>query len=251
MKIKNILYSIVILFFVFTSHSFAQYGSGIILSPYANLRTQPSVTGSSVVAKIYKGTAVKVIEKNPEKIKIGAIEGQWVKVEILDSGQTGWLFDQYIALEGDPQIQAYIQSVLSSLYYYRENIGEQVSEIKKMLGKKTALEKMKNYNPRFLNYVGYYLLAEKNPLAFPALITFMDPTYQEENSKDANYNFTWELLARITPRSFVTNTYKTYSLWWQKNHESAQIDIHWYEIANIFRKIQDNENKVYRKLLDS
>ena len=228
----------------------AQTLTGVIIEKYANVRNAPSVTNSTIVTKAFKGSAVKILDKTTEKIKIGELEGFWYKIELLDNGEQGWVFDKYVAFEGDNRIQEFIQFVASSLYYYRSNLDEQLKEIKRVVSQKNALEELKKYNPRFLNYMGYHLLAEKNVLAFPVLITFMHPDFKEENSKDANYLFTWELLARLTPKVLITNTFKSFEYWWQRNYDSAHLDLPSYEIALIFKKIQDNENRVYRKLID-
>ena len=236
--------------FIHTSLISAQTLTGVIIEKYANVRNAPSVTNSTIVTKAFKGSAVKILDKTTEKIKIGELEGFWYKIELLDNGEQGWVFDKYVAFEGDNRIQEFIQFVASSLYYYRSNLDEQLKEIKRVVSQKNALEELKKYNPRFLNYMGYHLLAEKNVLAFPVLITFMHPDFKEENSKDANYLFTWELLARLTPKVLITNTFKSFEYWWQRNYDSAHLDLPSYEIALIFKKIQDNENRVYRKLID-
>ncbi len=237
-------------FLFYCSFAYAQTLTGIIIEKYANVRTAPSVTNSTIIMKAFKGSAVKILDKTTEKIKIGELEGFWCKIELLENGEQGWVFDKYVAFEGDKRIEEFIKFVTSSFYYYRPNLDEQLKEIKRVINRKNALEELKRFNPRFLNYIGYHLLAEKNALAFPVLITFMHPDFKEENSKDANYTFTWELLARLTPQVLITNNFKSFEYWWQKNYGSAQIDLPTYEIALIFKKIQDNENRVYRKLID-
>ena len=243
------------LFFIFSfllclPFAQAQTLTGVIIEKYANIRNAPSVINSTIVTKAFKGSAVKILDKTTEKMKSGELEGYWYKVEILETADQGGVFDKYVAFESDKRIEDFIQFVASSLYYYRPNLDEQLKEIKQGVSRKNALEELKKYNPRFLNYMGYHLLAEKNALAFPVLITFMHPDFKEENSKDASYLFTWELLARLTPKVLITNNFKSFEYWWQRNYESAQIDIPFYEIALIFKKIQDNENRVYRKLTD-
>lgn len=232
------------------SSAHAQALTGVIIEKYANVRNAPSTINSTIITKAFKGGAVKILDKTTEKIKIGELEGYWYKIELLENGEQGWVFDRYVAFESDSRIQEFIQFVTSSLYYYRPNLDEQLKEIKRVVSRKNALEELKKYNPRFLNYIGYHLIAEKNALAFPVLIAFMHPDFKEENSKDANYLFTWELLERLTPKALITNNFKSFEYWWQRNYDSAQIDLPSYEIALIFKKIQDNENRVYRKLID-
>lgn len=248
---KSIFVFIIALFgFILTPFLFAKgEKGGIIFGRYGNLRTHPTVINSQVITKLYKGTALYILDKTPEKVKIGEIEGFWYKIKVLDTNQEGWIFDQYIIFEGDPNIRNYIESVLSSLYYFKEDLRDEIDHIKESVSPANALEKLKNHKPRFLNYIGYYLLAEKNVLAFPVLIMFMNPAYQNDHIKDANYEFTWELLERLTPKVFIRNDFKNFSSWWQKNYGTAQIDIADYELANIFKKIQDNENRIYRNLL--
>ncbi|MBI3019611.1 MAG: SH3 domain-containing protein [Deltaproteobacteria bacterium] len=241
---------LVFAFLLCFSSAHAQALTGVIIEKYANVRNAPSVTNSTIITKVFKGSAVKILDKTTEKIKIGELEGHWYKIELLENGEEGWVFDKYVALEGDSRIQEFIQFVTSSLYYYRPNLDEQLKEIKRVVSQKNAFEELKKYNPRFLNYIGYHLIAEKNAMAFPVLITFMNPDFKEENSKDANYLFTWELLERLTPKVLITSNFKSFEYWWHKNYDSAVIDLPPHEIALIFKKIQDNENKVYRKLIE-
>ena len=238
------------IFLFYCSLIHAQALTGVIIEKYANIRTAPSITNSTIITKAFKGSALKILDKTTEKMKSGELEGFWYKIELLENGEQGWVFDKYVAFEGDKRIEEFIQFVASSLYYYRPNLDEQLKEIKRVVSRKNALEELKKYNPRFLNYIGYHLIAEKNGLAFPVLITFMHPDFKEENSKDANYLFTWELLQRLIPQALITNNFKSFEYWWQKNYDSVQIDLPPYEIALIFKKIQDNENRIYRKLID-
>ena len=238
---------LVLCFLLLTPLALAENLTGIIVGRYANLRSAPNVINSTILTKAFRGTTLKILDKQTEKVTIGEIEGYWYQVELIESAEKGWLLDKYIALEGDPQIQDYIKSITASLYYYRSNLDDQLKEIKKNLTRKNALEQLKNYSPRFLNYMGYHLLAEKNVLSIPVLITFMNPEFSKENSQDANYNFTWELLERLTPNTLITSNYQSFLYWWQKYHESIEISLPWYDLATIFKKIQDNENRVYRK----
>jgi len=243
------LNSLFILFFIFIpSHLFADTLAGMIVGKYANIRTIPSVVNSRIITKAYHGTAVKILDKTEKKTQIGKIEGYWFKVELIEEGNQGWVFDKYVAFEGDPNIPLYIHKVISSFYYYRADLDDTLALIKKILSKPNAFNQLKKYNPRFLNYLGYRLMAEKNSLAFPLLIAFMDPSHQKENEQDANYIFTWELLERLTPRVLITNNYKSFRRWWQRNWGTIRIDIPAYEMATLFRKIQENENRAYRKL---
>lgn len=234
-----------------SSFLFGNDSGGIIIGRYANLRSQPTVIDSNLIARLYKGTAIHILDKTSQKVKIGDIEGYWYKIKAIETGQTGWIFEQYMARSGDIQVQQYIEAVLSSLYYYREELNEQLQDIKSNVPSKNALEKLKNYNSRFLNYIGYHLLAEKNRLAVAVLIMFMNPSYQKTNNQDANYSLTWEILEKLTPKVLITNDYKSFSYWWQKNYDSAEIFIVDYELANLFKKIQDNENRVYRNLSEA
>lgn len=248
---KNFLKLFFVFIFLFHfSSAYAQALTGVIIEKYANVRNAPSVTNSTIITRVFKGSAVKILDKTTEKMKSGELEGYWYKIELLENGEQGWVFDKYVAFEEDSRIQDFIQFVASSLYYYRSNLDEQLKEIKRVISRKNALEELKKYNPRFLNYIGYHLIAEKNALAFPVLIMFMHPDFKEENSKDANYLFTWELLERLTPKVLITNNFKSFEYWWQKNYDSAEVSLPTYEIALIFKKIQDNENKIYRKLVD-
>lgn len=229
----------------------AEILSGIIYGKYANIRNIPSVINSRIVTRVNRGTLLKILEKTQEKTVIENIEGYWFKVEIIEEGIEGWVFDKYVALEGTPLIEEYIKGMGSSLYYYRSDLDDELADIKKNLNRGHAFETLKKYNSRFLNYLGYKLLIERNALALPLLIAFMDPAYQEENSKDANYVFTWELLERLTPQVLITNTYKSFRYWWEKNWGTAAINIPSYEMAIIFKKIQENENRVYRQLTNT
>lgn len=228
----------------------AEAAGGIIIGKYANVRDLPTVFNSKIIQIAYKGTALKILNKTTEKTKIGEVEGYWYKVELIEEGSQGWLFDKYVALEGDPQITEYFRWVVSSLYYYRSDLDEQYEDIADNLKPKNALDQLKDYKPRFLNYIAYRLLAERNPLAIPLLIAFMNPAYKENNSKDANYLFTWEILERLTPTVLVTNDYRSFSYWWQRNYDSVKIDLHSYELTTIFKRIHENENQAYRKITD-
>lgn len=247
----KIVASIVFLFCCFAAQTlFAEAAGGAIIGKYANVRDLPTVIGSKIVQVAYKGTALKIIDKTKEKTKIGDVEGYWYKVELIEEGLQGWLFEKYIAFEGDTQITDYLRWVVSSLYYYRADLDEQYEEIKDDLSLKNAIDQLKAYKPRFLNYIAYRLLAEKNPLAIPVLIAFVDPAYKDQNSKDANYLFTWEILERLTPDALITNNYQSFRYWWQRNYGSVEIALPTYELATIFKKIHENENRAYRKLTD-
>jgi len=223
--------------------------SGIIIGKYANVRNLPTVVNTRIITRAYKGTAITILDRSKEQTKVGELQGYWLKIDLLEKGIQGWVFDKYIALEGDSRIDDYIRTVVKSLYYYRPEIDLQLAKIKKSVSKPNALVQLKKSNTRFLNYIGYRLLAERNTLAFPALIAFMNPEFEKTNSKDANYLFTWELLEKITPYVFITNTYKSFRYWWQRGWGRIKITIPSYEMAAIFKKIQENENKVYRKVL--
>ncbi len=219
---------------------------GIIQERYANIRSLPSVFNSEILTKALRGTALKILDKSQEKTQIADIEGYWLKIELIENGLQGWVFEKYVAREGSPQIHEYIRWVLSHLYYYRSDLESQISQIKKTVTKDRLFDSLKSFSPRFLNYVGYWLLAERNELALPILISFMDPDYEAGNQSDANYLFTWEILERLTPKVLITNNYKSFKFWWQKNWATASIQIPSYEMSLIFKKIHDNENRVYR-----
>lgn len=228
----------------------AEESGGMIVGKYANVRDLPTVFNSKIIQIAYKGTALKILDKTTEKTKIGEVEGYWYKVKLLEEGTEGWLFDQYVAFEGDLKISEYLRWVVSSLYYYRSDLNEQYEDIIDDVGSKNALDQLKEYKPRFLNYIAYRLLAEKNPLAIPVLIAFMNPAYKETHSKDANYLFTWEILERLTPSVLITNDYRSFSYWWKQNYGSVRIALPGYELATIFKKIHENENQAYRKVTD-
>ncbi len=233
------------------SYGHAETSGGIIIGKFANVRDLPTVINSKIIRTAYKGTALKILDKTAQMIKIGDVEGHWYKVELIEEGEQGWIFDQYVALEGDPQIAQYFQWVTSSLYYYRSDLDELYEEIKDDVSLKNTLDPLKKYKPRFLNYIAYRLLAERNALAIPVLIAFMDPAHKEKNSEDANYLFTWEILERLTPKVLITNDYRSFRYWWQRNYGSAENDfltLPTYELATIFKKIHENENQVYRKV---
>ncbi len=237
--------------FLAASYGNAETPGGIIIGKFANIRDLPTVINSKIIRSAYKGTALKILDKTAEKIKIGEVEGHWYKVELIEEGDEGWIFDKYVALEGDPQIAQYFQWVISSLYYYRSDLNELYEEIKDDVSPKNALDQLKKYNPRFLNYIAYRLLAERNALAMPVLIAFMDPVHKEKNSEDANYLFTWEILERLIPKVLITNDYQSFRYWWQRNYGSAGGDLFslaTHELATIFKKIHENENRVYRKV---
>ena len=159
---------------------------GMVAGKYAHLRSLPTVVQSPIIMKVYRGTTVKILDKTPQKIHVGEISGYWYKVELIEEGQTGWILDRYIVEEGHPQTHAYIQWVLSSLYFYRSDLDSDLEKISKTMNKPSAFQQLASYPPRFLNYLGYHLLAQRNPLAIPFLIAFMNPAHQDLNQRDTN-----------------------------------------------------------------
>lgn len=224
---------------------------GVIAGVYANVRSKPNASDSVVVHRATQGTALKILEKAPESIKIENLEGHWAKVYLIEEKLEGWVFDQYIAAEKSPFPNEYIRKILGGLYYYRSELTDQVEQIKKQVSLKNALTELRRYDTRFLNYIGYYLLSEKNLLAIPAFIVFLDPVYEKENKKDANYFFTWELLQRLTPSVLITNNFESYKFWWERYHDRIHLELPAYEFVTIFKKIKKNETNAYRSLAPS
>jgi len=222
---------------------------GIIIGKYAHIRNQPTVVNTQVVTKAYQGTALKILDKTQKETSIESLSGHWYKVRLIEEQIEGWVFDKYVALEGSIDLQEYFNLVLGGLYYFRPELNETIQEVKTKISKPQAFTHLPKHGTRFLNYIGYFLMAQGDALAFPVLIEFMNPDYKDENSKDANYAFTWEILERLTPNVLITNNYKSFKYWWEHNWSTIKLDVPAYKLATIFKKIQENEDRSYRNLL--
>ncbi len=210
------------------------------------VREKPVTYSSSIVATIETATPIIVLEKTSQKINIGNIEDYWYRIRITATSQEGWVFGAYLFQEGNPQLKEFAQFIASNLYYHLPLQGEVMKGIKENRNKVfTYLKSLPSEKKRFLNYYAYQFFLDKDALAIPLLIEFMNPADEKHNGQDANYQDTWIYLNKILP-VFLPSQYEAYKEWWLKANHSGSLTVNDQVLMEIFTQIRKNEDALYR-----
>ena len=158
----------------------------------------------------------------------------------------------FILFLGSPLKAEEVKDILNNLYFYRPSLTNSIKTISQ-ISPDSIFNNLKNVDPRSLNYIGYYFLAEKDKRAIPLLIEFMNPEYQKENRSEATYNDTWTLLQMAVSSQFVISNqnentwYNQFKTWWRENNKDFNLTMEDSTLDAIFQNIKTNEDKTYKK----
>ncbi|MBI2608761.1 MAG: SH3 domain-containing protein [Deltaproteobacteria bacterium] len=209
------------------------------------VRESPTTRSSEIITTIQTATSIQVLGKASQKVKIGSVEDYWYKIRIHSDGKEGWIFGAYLLQEGSQELKESMSFIVQNLYHFLPDIQKTLEQIKN--NRKNILSfirSLSNEKRRFLHYYAYHFLLEKDELAVPLLIEFMNPQDEALHQEDVNYLETWTYLNKLIP-AFLNSDYASYKKWWfeQKRFQFNPND---QTLMEIFTHIRKNEDKQYR-----
>lgn len=153
---------------------------GAVTASVLNLRSKASTSGS-VVTKLSFGTFVTILNE------INTTNGKWYKIEVDDTGETGYVLSSYISIVFDGNIKGYINS--ESKVYLRKSAKTSAAYVKKSTGTKVSLKNEKAVtilSEKTVNDVKWFKISVKvSGVTYKGyiqadLIRFKQTVYEEE-----------------------------------------------------------------------